>query len=314
MFENGHIYYFPFAIKMLIALLVLALPWDKWLSFLPSFIKRGFVSYRQFLAPVAQDEAHKWYFFLTRLTLSLIIFLLPIAYDFYVPEVAGDLRWYMMHSSGLALCVLFFIYQIERYKTQRTMQLSIQLPFTSWMVIITVLFGFLTLTWGESLPSNWWFLKHLMGYALIFAFALQARHLQWYNNLFWLLAASVSFNAIFCPDRCRYYRHIPIHAKLGGNVPKFTVMAHFRLLPTVRTASGGLCQQKPCSFLYGDDHSADGLPDAQQQKQLKTCFIHHRFDIGMRVLALHKVSGQLGKRLRRPCLCSHLALLAQTTA
>lgn len=196
MFENGHIYYFPFAMKMLIALLVLALPWDKWLSFLPSFIKKGFVSYRQFLAPVAQDEAHKWYFFLTRLTLSLIIFLLPIAYDFYVPEVAGDLRWYMMHSVGLALCVLFFIYQIERYKTQRTMQLSIQLPFTSWMVIITVLFGFLTLTWGESLPSNWWFLKHLMGYALIFAFALQARHLQWYNNLFWLLAASVSFNAI----------------------------------------------------------------------------------------------------------------------
>ncbi|MAI07503.1 MAG: hypothetical protein CMF61_00955 [Magnetococcales bacterium] len=196
MFVDGVIYYFPFACKMIIAMLLLALPWERWLTFLPEKVKGLFKSYRTFLAPVDKDEAHKWYFTTARLALSIMVFILPIAYDHFVPEVAGDLRWYIMQIGGLALLTLFFIFSYEKNKKEKTLTLNFKQPFTVWMALITVIFGALTISWGASLPNNWWFFKNLFGYALMFTFALQLRHDTWYRNLIWLLALSVSFNAV----------------------------------------------------------------------------------------------------------------------
>lgn len=196
MFKDGVVYYFPFAFKIMIFMFLLALPWDKWLSFLPQKAKDFFVNYRNFLAPTADDEGYKWYFKTSRLILSIVIFLLPIAYDYFVPEVAGDIRWYMMQTTGLILATLFFFYIYEKGRKEKSLSLAFKQPFTVWMALITVLFGALTISWGMSFPNNWWFFKNLLGYALIFSFAMHLRNDQWYKNILWLLAASVSFNAI----------------------------------------------------------------------------------------------------------------------
>lgn len=177
-------------------MLILALPWDKWLKFLPNGVKSAFQSYRAFLAPVEKDEPHKWYFLIARLTMSIMVFILPIAYDHFVPEVAGDIRWYIMQSGGLALLTLYFFYLYEKRKKTAELTLKFKQPFSVWMAIITVLFGALTITWGASIPNNWWFFKNLLGYALMFTFALQLKNETWYRNLIWLLAISVSFNAV----------------------------------------------------------------------------------------------------------------------
>lgn len=177
-------------------MLLLALPWDKWLTFLPEKVKRAFKRYRSFLAPVDKDEPHKWYFITARLSLSIMVFILPIAYDHFVPEVAGDIRWYIMQTGGLFLLTLYFFYIYEKNKKEKRLTLNLKQPFTVWMAFITVLFGAVTITWGASLPNNWWFFKNLFGYALMFTFALQLRNETWYRNLIWLLAVTVSFNAI----------------------------------------------------------------------------------------------------------------------
>ncbi|MFT7433562.1 MAG: hypothetical protein ACI9TY_001197, partial [Alphaproteobacteria bacterium] len=87
MMENGIITYFPFAFKMVIFTYIAALL---------------FKPVRNFLAPVSSDEGSKWYFTFGRLTISTLILIMPFAYDHFVPEVAGDIRWYMMHFAGLA--------------------------------------------------------------------------------------------------------------------------------------------------------------------------------------------------------------------
>lgn len=180
MMENGIVTYFPFAFKMVILTYIAALL---------------FKPIRNFLAPTSEDESHKWYFILGRLTISTLILILPFAYDHFVPEVAGDIRWYMIHFSGLALISLFFVYLYVSNKKGEKFILNLKFTPTTWAVIITVAFGFLTLIWGISLPNNWWFLKNLVGYALIFAFVLQLKNEEWYKNLMWLLAIGVCFNA-----------------------------------------------------------------------------------------------------------------------
>mgnify|MGYP003639577519 CR=1 FL=1 len=151
---------------------------------------------RQFMAPVNNDENAKWYYTFARFTISTLILTIPFAYDFAVPEVAGDMRWYMMHFTGLALICVFLTHCFMQSKKGEKFTLNLKLTPTSWAVAITVFFGFLTMIWGLSLPNNWWFLKNLVGYALVFTFALHLRHEIWYRNLAWLLAIGVAFNAM----------------------------------------------------------------------------------------------------------------------
>ncbi|MFT7433964.1 MAG: hypothetical protein ACI9TY_001609, partial [Alphaproteobacteria bacterium] len=135
------------------------------------------------------------YFTFGRLTISTLILIMPFAYDHFVPEVAGDIRWYMMHFAGLALVSTFFVYLYSLSKKGEKFNFNFKFTITSWAVIVAVLFALLTCSWGMSLPNNWWFLKNFLGYALIFSFALHLRHEEWYKNLMWLLAIGVCFNA-----------------------------------------------------------------------------------------------------------------------
>ena len=144
---------------------------------------------KNFFFPQKKEES--FFFPLGRFIITLTVLGIPLLYDTHVPEVAGDVRWNMMHASALLLLSLFMA-SLIRTGTK----LSFKAPFSVWCVILLVFLSVVTMLWTETLPRSWWFLKNFLAYATLFSFIIYLKNDKWYRNLLWIIAITVLLNAI----------------------------------------------------------------------------------------------------------------------
>lgn len=160
------------------------------LFFVPS-LKTAFASQH-----IKEGEGH-WAFSIGRLILSVLVFVIPLAFDKDVPEVAGDLRWYLMHFFAFILLILFFVYQASlsaKEAFSKTTKVKVFLSFPVLMAFFILMLGALTLLWSINLPTSFWFFKHLFAYVILFSAFIYLRDEKWYRSLLWVVALGIFFN------------------------------------------------------------------------------------------------------------------------
>ena len=137
------------------------------------------------------NKNDNWFYTYGRLIVSLVIFLVPVAYDHTVAEVAGDIRWYILHLSTLTLLTMFFAHSFM----QGHNKINTKLPFTAWVALFLAIWIAASFFWSMHPFRSWWFGKHFVSYIALFGFIFMFRDEKWYRNLLWLLAAGVGFNS-----------------------------------------------------------------------------------------------------------------------
>ena len=133
-----------------------------------------------------------WYYPLSRLIISILIITLPFTFDPFVPEVSGDLRWYLLHSGMLFILMLFSLHVMLSAKNKIKLPLTLSTVSASFLALIVTL----TLLWTASMIMSWWNLKHILSYILLFAFVVQLKDTFWYRQLLWLIVIGTGLNGL----------------------------------------------------------------------------------------------------------------------
>lgn len=151
---------------------------------------------RNALAPAHMGDSHSYLAQISRLILSVLTLTLPFSFDLHVPEVAGDLRWYMMHTAGGFLGVFMSWHLINKTKPIDAKKISIKWPIASHAALVIGILSVLTLFWSISPAMSLFSLKHMLAYILIFSAFIYFRDEKWYRNLLWIIAIGVGFNGL----------------------------------------------------------------------------------------------------------------------
>ena len=124
----------------------------------------------------------------------MLVITLPFSFDLDVPEVAGDLRWYIMHTAAVLLAIAYCVSKICLPNT--TAKMHIKTTVSGYATVLIVALGSLSIFWSISSINTFWFMKHLIAYGIIFGMFVYLRDDKWYRNIMWLIAIGAGFNGL----------------------------------------------------------------------------------------------------------------------
>lgn len=148
---------------------------------------------RHVLAPTLQNE-NIYTHTLARAILSILALCMPFAFDLSVPEVAADLRWYIMHTSAAILLGIMCVHQCLTNKSFGFKKPSISLHVACYAAGVIAVIALLTQFWSISAALSMFTLQHLLSSIILFYAVIYFRHEQWFKTLLWLGAIGVAFN------------------------------------------------------------------------------------------------------------------------
>lgn len=153
-------------------------------------IKHTLCTFLAWLAPTAPNEQPAVAYQALRILAATTLVLITLINDTKVPEIAGDIRWYIMHVSAVlgfgGLCLIQF-HQQKRWPSW---------PLMAWLMLALAAMATFSLIDTYSLPRSIWFYKHLIGYMGLFALIYALRNPAWYRTLMWLIVLPLGFNAL----------------------------------------------------------------------------------------------------------------------
>lgn len=139
------------------------------------------------VAPVQKAETPAWVFGGARAVLVVLIFLLPLLYDPTVAEVAGDIRWAVLHTTTLLLATALFA---AHFLTQKPLQ------FTTAGALVAGIFLSALAAWPDAVNMfrHWYFFKHITAYCALFFIAFAVWTPTFQRTLLWAMVLPIALN------------------------------------------------------------------------------------------------------------------------
>ncbi len=158
----------------------------KHVTILLSNLKAAINNTINWLAPIEKNEKPAWLYRITRLTLTAYVFALPFIYDVQVPEVAGDIRWYVTHTMVLALCSLSLFAIAGKYK-KSPLIITPRLPLISWCMLGLAITATISFIDTINPYRSWFFYKHFISFIGLFWLTYKFYTPRWTRPLLWSL-------------------------------------------------------------------------------------------------------------------------------
>ena len=128
-----------------------------------------------------------------RALISSLVLTLPFAFDRYVPEVSGDIRWYIMHASAGLLAALF---ATKAFVKPNKEKFTLNWTVAQWATAVIFILTLLTTVWSISPALSFWFMKHSLAYIIIFYAIVALRNDDWYKKLALIFTFGVGFHGL----------------------------------------------------------------------------------------------------------------------
>lgn len=128
---------------------------------------------------------------ITRALILIFVLLSPVMYNYFVPEVAGDVRWYAL---GITVLISYALLSLHAFQNKASFTLH-KAPIPLYLATFLAVMAMLSLLWTASFYRTFFYGMNFVFYVGFFVLIYLLRSKQWYMSLISMLSFGIIFNS-----------------------------------------------------------------------------------------------------------------------